>query len=117
MRAIGWPWAGEAEDADWQALAASHPGARPARVSEQHRTGYVLVTKADLIAGFNEAFGELGRIVEGYDPDALVLAFLQATYETAAVNGDWDRDALEVRGGPEPAPHGGDGPGGAARRA
>ncbi len=40
LRRIGWPWAGEAEDADWQALAASHPGARPAREREQHRTGY-----------------------------------------------------------------------------
>lgn len=29
------------------------------------------------------------------DPDALLLDFLQATYEAAAVNGDWDRAALE----------------------
>ena len=29
------------------------------------------------------------------DPDALVLSFLQSTYEAAAVLGEWDRDALE----------------------
>lgn len=29
------------------------------------------------------------------DPDAAVMAFLQATYEAAAETGDWDRDALE----------------------
>jgi Family of unknown function (DUF5996) len=33
------------------------------------------------------------------DPDALVLSFLQSTYEAAAVLGGWDRDALEVSGG------------------
>ncbi len=42
LRQIGWPWAGAAEDPAWQALAEAHPGARPARVIEQHRTGYVL---------------------------------------------------------------------------
>lgn len=29
------------------------------------------------------------------DPDETLLEFLQTTYEAAAVNGDWDRDALE----------------------
>jgi hypothetical protein len=32
------------------------------------------------------------------DPDALVLAFLESTYEAAATLGGWDRSALE-RGG------------------
>jgi len=29
------------------------------------------------------------------DPDAALLAFLQSTYEAAAIAGDWDRAALE----------------------
>jgi hypothetical protein len=32
---------------------------------------------------------------ESNDPDATLLAFLQSTYEAAAVHGDWDRAALE----------------------
>jgi hypothetical protein len=31
------------------------------------------------------------------DPDGTLLSFLQSTYEAAAVNGDWNRDALEVK--------------------
>jgi Family of unknown function (DUF5996) len=30
------------------------------------------------------------------DPDATLLAFLQSTYEAAAVTGEWDRSALEM---------------------
>ena len=44
--AIGWPYAGTSSadiaDPDWAALAAAHAAARPARVIEQHRTGYVV---------------------------------------------------------------------------
>jgi hypothetical protein len=29
------------------------------------------------------------------DPDAMILAFFQSTYEAAAILGDWDRDGLE----------------------
>jgi len=53
--------------------------------------------------------GELGEFVLGYDvvrtapdPDAVLLAFLQATYEAAADRG-WDRAALE-RAGEGPVP-------------
>jgi ribosome biogenesis GTPase len=44
LRAIGWPSDedGWPLDSEWQALMASHPTGRPARVSEQHRTGYVV---------------------------------------------------------------------------
>src|SRR5690606_16268885 len=42
LRAIGWPWPGAAEAPAWQALFAAHPQARPGRVIEQHRSGYVV---------------------------------------------------------------------------
>lgn len=44
LRAIGWPSdeAGRPLDPAWQALVDAHPGGRPARVVEQHRTGYVV---------------------------------------------------------------------------
>jgi ribosome biogenesis GTPase len=42
LRAIGWPWAGAVGDAEWAALMAAHPAAAPARVVEQHRTGYLV---------------------------------------------------------------------------
>jgi ribosome biogenesis GTPase len=42
LRAIGWPWAGDPDDAAWRETLSAHPGARPARVIEQHRSGYVV---------------------------------------------------------------------------
>ena len=42
LRAIGWPWPGEPEDASWRETLAAHPQAHPARVTEQHRSGYVV---------------------------------------------------------------------------
>ncbi len=46
LDAIGWPFAGaagrEVADPDWAAAIAAHPQARPARVIEQHRSGYVV---------------------------------------------------------------------------
>lgn len=47
LRAIGWPWPGEPEDPAWAALLAAHPAARPARVTEQHRSGYVVADGPD----------------------------------------------------------------------
>ena len=54
---------------------------------------------------------ELGEFVLPYeavrsadDPDAVLLAFLQSTYEAAADNADWDRAALEGDGAPDPIP-------------
>ncbi|MEN1926733.1 ribosome small subunit-dependent GTPase A [Luteimonas qiangzhengi] len=41
LRAIGWPAAGEALPEAWDTLMAEHPRARPARIVEQHRTGYL----------------------------------------------------------------------------
>ncbi len=46
LRAIGWPFTGHAadeiQDAAWAAAITAHPQARPARVIEQHRSGYVV---------------------------------------------------------------------------
>ena len=42
LRLIGWPYAGLPEDRAWADLFSAHPQARPARVSEQHRSGYVV---------------------------------------------------------------------------
>ena len=42
LRAIGWPFEGAPTDPAWQAALQAKPEARPARVIEQHRTGYVV---------------------------------------------------------------------------
>lgn len=47
LQTIGWPWPGPAQQADWQAVMATHPQARPARVIEQHRTHYVVADGPD----------------------------------------------------------------------
>jgi ribosome biogenesis GTPase len=50
LAAIGWPWpgtvAGDVDDPAWAALIDAHPDARPVRVIEQHRTGYVVAEAA-----------------------------------------------------------------------
>jgi len=55
LRAIGWPYPGPPTDPAWAGAMAAHPQARPARVIEQHRSGYVVA----------EAPGE------GYAPESL----------------------------------------------
>ena len=42
LQAIGWRWTPSTLDPAWAALLAQHPGARPARISEQHRSGYAV---------------------------------------------------------------------------
>ena len=42
LRAIGWPWVGAPGPGPWAEAMAAHPAARPARVIEQHRSGYVV---------------------------------------------------------------------------
>jgi len=42
LRAIGWPYEGPVTDPEWAARLAAHPQARPARVVEQHRSGYLV---------------------------------------------------------------------------
>lgn len=90
LRAIGWPYAGEPEDAQWRALIAAHPQARIARVTEQHRSGYVVAEAPD--AGYAaESLPEWQRpktppeqraavgdwvLVEGRPPNARIVALL-----------------------------------------
>src|SRR3546814_4804478 len=42
LRVIGWPWEGAPDDPAWREAMAAHPQARPARVVEQHRSGYIV---------------------------------------------------------------------------
>ncbi len=49
LSAIGWPEAAVIVDRHWQPLLDAHPQARPARVIEQHRSGYIVAE--DLGAG------------------------------------------------------------------
>src|SRR5690606_1516476 len=47
LRAIGWPWVGAPGPGPWADAMAAHPQARPARVVEQHRSGYVVADAID----------------------------------------------------------------------
>src|SRR5690606_1306514 len=48
LRAVGWPWpAGAAATGPWAEAMAAHPRARPARVVEPHRAGYVVADATD----------------------------------------------------------------------
>ncbi len=47
LRAIGWPYEGLPDDSAWREAMAAHPQARPARVIEQHRSGYVVAEGPD----------------------------------------------------------------------
>ncbi|MCW4454523.1 ribosome small subunit-dependent GTPase A [Flavobacterium sp. MXW15] len=42
LRSMGWPWPGPPEEPSWREAFAAHPQARPGRVIEQHRSGYVV---------------------------------------------------------------------------
>src|SRR5690606_20075990 len=42
LRVIGWPWEGRPDDPAWCEAMAANPGTRPARVVEQHRSGYIV---------------------------------------------------------------------------
>jgi len=62
--------------------------------------GYAQSVVAPAEASFNAQFGEFVLPYEAMrlsgDPDAVLLEFLQSTYEAAANCGKWDRSALEV---------------------
>ena len=47
LQAIGWRWTPPTLDPAWAGLLAAHPQARPARISEQHRSGYIVAESID----------------------------------------------------------------------
>jgi ribosome biogenesis GTPase len=47
LQAIGWRWTPQTLEPDWAALLAAHPAARPARIVEQHRSGYRVAEALD----------------------------------------------------------------------
>ncbi len=47
LSAIGWRWTPQALPPAWAALLAGHPAARPARIVEQHRSGYRVAEAID----------------------------------------------------------------------
>ena len=47
LQAIGWRWTPPTLDPDWAAIVAAHPQARPARIVEQHRSGYLVSESVD----------------------------------------------------------------------
>ncbi len=47
LRAIGWPFDSLSATGGWADCMAAHPGTRPARVIEQHRSGYIVAEGPD----------------------------------------------------------------------
>ena len=47
LQAIGWRWTQASLDPAWAELMAAHPQARQARISEQHRSGYLVAESVD----------------------------------------------------------------------
>lgn len=47
LRPIGWPWPGEPAEPGWRQLMQQHRQAQPARVVEQHRSGYVVASSTE----------------------------------------------------------------------
>ncbi len=47
LQAIGWRWTDASLDPAWAGLMAAHPQARQARISEQHRSGYLVAETVD----------------------------------------------------------------------
>lgn len=47
LQAIGWRWTPASLDPAWAGLMAVHPQARQARISEQHRSGYLVAETVD----------------------------------------------------------------------
>ena len=80
LRAIGWPFPAAVTDPDWAACMAAHPDAHPARVMEQHRSGY-LVAEAPGEAISVESLPEWQR-PSGYRKG-------QAAPEDRPAVGDW----------------------------
>lgn len=80
LRAIGWPFAASVTDPAWVACMAAHPAAHPARVMEQHRSGYLVAEAPGEVVSV-ESLPEWQR-PSGYRKG-------QATPDERAAVGDW----------------------------
>lgn len=49
LSAIGWRWTPQTLEPAWAALLAAHPAARPARIVEQHRSGYRVAEASEAV--------------------------------------------------------------------
>lgn len=94
LRRIGWPWAGDLASGDvadpaWRDCFAQHPGARPARVIEQHRSGYI-VADAAAAAGLAEG-RDTGFAVESLPEWLRASGYRKGLVkpEDRAAVGDW----------------------------
>ncbi len=76
LRQIGWPFDGPPLDPQWAACWAAHPGARPARVVEQHRSGYRLAEGPD-------------RVYAAESPPEWLRRAAAAESDQRAAVGDW----------------------------
>lgn len=47
LQSIGWRWSPDALPTDWAMVLAEHPEARPARIAEQHRSGYLVAESVE----------------------------------------------------------------------
>src|SRR5688572_20512387 len=80
LRAIGWPYAGQPDNQGWRDLIAAHPAARPARVIEQHRSGYIVAEAPG--AGFSTESPQEWQRPPGYRKG-------NTAAEDRAAVGDW----------------------------
>ena len=47
LQSIGWRWMPDALPTDWAMVLAEHPEGRPARIAEQHRSGYLVAESVE----------------------------------------------------------------------
>jgi hypothetical protein len=88
-----WPGGGGFDDAGFYAYAYPEP------------PGFSAARVAPKAAFYHQGLGEFvlpyAAVREAQEPDAVLLEFLQSTYDAAATLGGWDREALECpRGRP-----------------
>ncbi|MEP6633991.1 MAG: GTPase RsgA, partial [Luteimonas sp.] len=86
LRAIGWPFEGQPTPGSWADAMTAHPQARPARVIEQHRSGYIVAEDAD--AGFTaESLPEWQR-PSSYKPGSTSAEQRPAVGDWVLIEGD-----------------------------
>jgi hypothetical protein len=87
-----WPGGGPVDEAAFYAYAYPAP--------EGYAAAPVQPAAASYHAGAGEFILPYEAVRTAPDPDAMLLQFLQSTYEAAATRGRWDREALERTGSP-----------------